>query len=48
MAVPAVQEKVRTAGMEHALLTGEPFVKFVESEQERWGGHVKTAGVQAE
>ena len=48
LAVPAVQEKLRTVGMEHALLAGEPFVKFVETEQERWGAHVKTAGVQAE
>jgi tripartite-type tricarboxylate transporter receptor subunit TctC len=48
MAVPAVQEKLRTVGMEPALLAGEPFVKFVEAERDRWGGHVKTAGLQPE
>jgi tripartite-type tricarboxylate transporter receptor subunit TctC len=48
MAAPAVQEKLRTVGMEPALLSGEPFVKFVETERERWAGHVRTAGVQPE
>lgn len=48
MSAPAVQEKLRTVGMEPALLSGDAFVKFVEAEQERWAGHVRTAGVQAE
>ena len=48
MAVPEVQEKLRAIGMEPALLTGEPFVRFVQTEHERWGGHVRTAGIQPE
>jgi len=48
MAVPEVQEKLRAIGMEPALLSGENFVRFVQTEHERWGGHVRTAGIQAE
>jgi tripartite-type tricarboxylate transporter receptor subunit TctC len=48
LAVPAVQEKLRTVGMEPAPLAGDAFNKFVDSEQERWGAHVKAAGIQAE
>ena len=48
MAVPEVQEKLRAIGMEPALLSGESFVRFVQTEHERWGGHVRTAGIQAE
>ena len=48
MAVPEVQEKLRAIGMEPALLTGENFVRFVQTEHERWGGHVRTAGIQPE
>ncbi|NML48553.1 tripartite tricarboxylate transporter substrate binding protein [Ramlibacter sp. G-1-2-2] len=48
LAVPAVQDKLRTIGMEGALLTGDAFAKFVDSEQERWGAHVRQAGIQAE
>ena len=46
--VPAVVEKLRTIGMEAAPLTLAPFARFVESEQERWGTHVRDAGIQAE
>ncbi len=42
------EEKLRAIGMEPALLSGESFVRFVQTEHERWGGHVRTAGIQAE
>ena len=48
LASAPVQEKLRAIGMEPALLTGEPLVRFVEAEQERWGTHVRDAGIQAE
>jgi tripartite-type tricarboxylate transporter receptor subunit TctC len=48
LAVPGVQEKLRTIGMEPALVAGEPFARFVETENERWGTHVRNAGIQAE
>lgn len=48
LAVPEVQEKLRTIGMEPALLAGEAFGRFVEGESERWGGQVRAAGIQAE
>ena len=48
LAAPAVQEKLRGAGMESAPLFGEPFNKFVQAEYERWGGYVKNAGIQPE
>lgn len=48
LALPEVQEKLRAIGMEPALLAGEPFARFVESEQERWGGHARNAGIQPE
>ena len=48
LAVPPVQEKLRNIGMEPALLAGEPFQRFVETEQERWGAHVRNAGMQPE
>lgn len=45
---PAVVEKMRTAGMVASALTGPAFVRFVESEQDRWGTHVRQAGMQPE
>jgi len=48
LAVAQVQEKLRAIGMEPALLAGEPFARFVEAEQERWGTHVRNAGIQSE
>ena len=48
MAAPEVQEKLRATGMEPALLSGENFVRFVHTEHERWGAHVRTAGIQPE
>ncbi len=48
LAAPEVQEKLRAIGMEPALLTGEPLARFVQTEHERWGAHVRSAGIQAE
>jgi tripartite-type tricarboxylate transporter receptor subunit TctC len=48
LAAPPVQEKLRTIGMEPAPLAGADFVRFVETEQERWGTHVRNAGIQPE
>lgn len=45
---PAVVDKLRMIGMEAAPLTGDAFVRFVESEQDRWGTHVRQAGIQPE
>lgn len=48
LAAAPVQEKLRTIGMEPAPLAGADFVRFVETEQERWGTHVRNAGIQPE
>lgn len=48
LAVPKVQEKLRNIGMEPAPLAGDEFVKFVASEYEGWGKHVRDAGIQPE
>ena len=48
LAAQQVQDKLRTIGMESAPLAGEPFARFVETENERWGTHVRNAGIQPE
>ena len=48
LGTPEVQEKLRAIGMEPGLLIGEAFVRFVETEHERWGSHARTAGIQPE
>ncbi len=45
---PAVVEKMRNIGMEVWPLEAPPFVRFVETELERWGQHVRDAGIQPE
>lgn len=48
LGVATVQENLRTLGMEPAPLVGDAFQKFVASEQELWGKHVRDAGLKPE
>jgi tripartite-type tricarboxylate transporter receptor subunit TctC len=48
LASAAVQEKLRNIAMEPAGLYGDAFTQFVNTEYDRWGGYVRTAGIQPE
>jgi len=45
---PAVQEKIRTLGMETWPQDAEPFGEFVQKEKSRWAAHVREAALQPE
>lgn len=45
---PAVQERIRTLGMETWLQDAEPFREFVQNEKTRWAAHVRAAALQPE
>ncbi|MET4576241.1 Bug family tripartite tricarboxylate transporter substrate binding protein [Ottowia thiooxydans] len=48
MEKPAVQERMRTLGMEAWPQEAEPFREFVEKERSRWAAHVREAALQPE
>jgi len=45
---PTVIAKLSAIGMEAAPLDGEAFVRFAQAEQQRWGAHVRQAGIEPE
>ncbi|MGE8317747.1 MAG: tripartite tricarboxylate transporter substrate binding protein [Comamonas sp.] len=48
MRSPAVQERLRSIGMEPDLMTGAPLQEFVRAQYESWGQQIQQAGIQAE
>ena len=41
----ATKQRFSSLGLESNLLTGEPYMQFMESESDKWGAIIKDAGL---